>query len=85
MAQAEIWKGWGSFTMASPWSYLFGPYSGCLGSSMMALHQETKYLVCLGKNKEVLGWTIWDIRGNGLIIVQYRIYLKDNVKPFLDQ
>jgi len=52
---------------------------------MMALHQETKYLVCLGKNKEVLGWTIWDIRGNGLIIVQYRIYLKDNVKPFLDQ
>jgi len=36
----------------------------------------------LGENKEALGWTLGDIKGISSSIVQHRIHLEDNTKPF---
>jgi len=37
------------------------------------------------ENKEALGWTLWDIKGISPSIVQHRIHLEDNAKPYYDR
>jgi len=37
------------------------------------------------ENKEALGWTLWNIKGICPSIVQYRIHLEDNTKPYCDR
>ena len=39
----------------------------------------------LRKNKEALGWTLGDIHGISPTIVQHRIHLEDNPKPYRDR
>jgi len=44
--------------------------------------QEDKLIALLRENKEAIGWTLWDIKGISPSIVQHRIYLEDNAKPY---
>ena len=46
--------------------------------------QETKLIALLRENKEALGWTLGDIKGISPSIVQHRIHLEDNAKPYHD-
>ena len=47
--------------------------------------QETKLIALLRENKEALGWTLGDIKGISPSIVQHRIHLEDNTKPYRDR
>ena len=47
--------------------------------------QETKLISLLRENKEALGWTLGDIKGISPSIVQHRIHLEDNAKPYRDR
>ena len=38
----------------------------------------------LRENKEAPGWTLGDIKGISPFIVQHRIHLQDNAKPYRD-
>jgi len=42
-------------------------------------------IALLRGNKEALGWTLGDIKGISPSIVQHRIHLKDNAKPYRDR
>jgi len=53
-------------------------------ASDMTDDQEKKLLKVLKKSKEDIGWTLGDIKGISPSIVQHRIYLEDNVKPYRD-
>jgi len=44
--------------------------------------QKTKLIALLRENKEALGWTLGDIKGIRPSIVQHRIHLEDNAKPY---
>ena len=48
-------------------------------------NQEAEVLHFLMENKEVLGWTLGDTWGISPIIVQHRIHLEDNAKPYRDR
>ena len=47
--------------------------------------QETKLITLLRENKEALGWTLGDIKGISPSIMQHRIHLEDNAKPYHDR
>ena len=47
--------------------------------------QEDKQISLLRENKEALGWTLGDIKGISPSIVQPRIHLEDNAKPYCDR
>ena len=51
----------------------------------LTLDQEKKVLDLLRENQEALGWTLGDIRGISPTIVQHRIHLEDNAKPYRDR
>ena len=55
----------------------------CL-SLLLLTYTEAKLIALLRENKEALGWTLGDIKGISPSIVQYRIHLKDNTKPYRD-
>jgi len=44
--------------------------------------QEEKLSNLLRENKEALGWTLGDIKGISLIIVQHRIQLENGARPY---
>jgi len=44
--------------------------------------QEDKLITLLRENKEAIGWTLGDIKGITPSIVQYRIHLENNAKPY---
>ena len=46
--------------------------------------QEDKLISLLRENKEALGWTLGDIKGISPSIVQHKIHLEDNTKPYRD-
>ena len=46
--------------------------------------QESKLLKVLRENKEIIGRTLGDIKGISPSIVQHRIHLEDNAKPYRD-
>jgi hypothetical protein len=46
--------------------------------------QEEKLLDVLREHKEVIGWTIEDIKGINLSLVMHKIHLKENSKPLRD-
>lgn len=54
-------------------------------ASDLDLDQETKLLALLQENKEAIGWTLGDIRGISSMIVQHKIHLEDNAKPYKDR
>jgi len=41
-------------------------------------------LKVLREHKEAIGWTLCDIKGISLSIVQHRIHLEENAKPYID-
>jgi len=45
---------------------------------------EGKLLKVPKENKEAIGWTLGDIKGISPSIMQHRIRLKDNAKPYRD-
>ena len=49
------------------------------------LGQENQVLDFLRENKKALGRTLGSIRGINPTIVQHRIYLEDNARPYLDR
>ena len=51
----------------------------------LTLDQEKQVLDLLRENQEALGCTLGDIKGISPIIVQHRIHLEDNAKPYLDR
>jgi len=51
-------------------------------ASDLTKDQEGKLLKVLRESKEVIGCTLVDIKGISLSIVQHRIHLDDNVKPY---
>ena len=42
-------------------------------------------MALLRESKEALGWTLGDIKGISPSIVQHRIHLEDNAKPYRDR
>jgi hypothetical protein len=50
-------------------------------SSKLNAYQEGKLLQTLKMHKNVLGWTIADIKGISHLIFTHRIYLEENAKP----
>jgi len=44
--------------------------------------QEEKLLNVFKENKEPIGWTLGDIQGISPLVVQHRIHLEDNAKPY---
>jgi len=44
--------------------------------------QEDKLIALLRENKEIIGWTLGDIKGISPSIVQHIIHLEDNAKPY---
>jgi len=42
-------------------------------------------IALLRDDKEAIGWTLGDIKDISPLIVQHRIYLEDNVKPYQDR
>ena len=51
----------------------------------LTLDQEKQVLDLLRENQEALGRTFGDIRGISPTIVQHRIHLEDNAKPYRDR
>ena len=51
----------------------------------LTLDREIQVLDLLRENKEVLGWALGDIHGISPTIVQHRIHLEDNAKPYQDR
>jgi len=49
-------------------------------SSHFDKEQEEKLLDVLGEHKEVIGWTIADIKKISPSVVMHKIYLKENAK-----
>ena len=47
--------------------------------------QEEKLLDLLRENKEAIGCTLGDIKGISSSIVQHRIHLEENAKPYRDR
>jgi len=47
--------------------------------------QGTKLIALLRENKEALRWTLGDIKRISPSIVQHRIHLEDNAKPYRDR
>jgi len=47
--------------------------------------QEEKLIDLLRENKEAIGWTLGDIKGISPSIVQHRIHLEENAKPYRDR
>ena len=52
--------------------------------SDLHLDQEEKLIALLRENKEVIGWTLGDIKDINPSIVQHRIHLEDNAKHYQD-
>jgi len=52
-------------------------------SSDLTEEQGEKLLTVLRENKEAIGWTLGDIKGISPSIVQHKIYLEYNAKPYL--
>jgi len=46
--------------------------------------QQNKLLKVLRKDKEAIRWTLGDINGISPSILQHRIHLEDNAKPYRD-
>ena len=46
--------------------------------------QENKLLKVVREHKEAIGWTLGDIKGISPFIVQHRIHLEENAKPYRD-
>jgi len=44
--------------------------------------QQEKLIDLLRENKEALGWTLGDIKGISPLIMQHRIHLVENAKPY---
>ena len=51
----------------------------------LAPNQEREVLDLVRENQQPLGWILGDIRCISPTIVQHRIHLKDNVKPYRDR
>ena len=47
--------------------------------------QEKKLLEILRENKEALGWIFGEIKGVSPTVVQHRIHLEDNGRPYRDR
>jgi len=44
--------------------------------------QKDQLITLLRENKEALGWILGDIKGINPFIVQHRIHLEDNARPY---
>ena len=53
-------------------------------ASDLTENQEEELLKVLRENKEAIGWTLGDIKGISPSIVQHKIHLDDNAKPYRD-
>jgi len=48
--------------------------------------KSTKKLIdLLRENKEAIDWTLWNIKGISLSIVQHMVHLEENAKPYRDR
>jgi len=54
-------------------------------ASDLDMDQRTKLIALLRENKKALGWIWGDIKGISPSIVQHRIHLEDNAKPYRDR
>ena len=54
-------------------------------SSDLDRDQEDKLISLLRENKEALGWTLVYIKGINPSIVQHKIHVEDNAKPYRDR
>jgi len=47
--------------------------------------EEDKLIFLLRENKEVLGWTLGDIKGISPSTMQHKIHLENHAKPYCDR
>ena len=56
-----------------------------IAASDLGQDQEEKLIYLLRESKEAIDWTLEDVKGISLSIMQHRIHLEYNTKPYCDR